>query len=76
MWGLSKAAGKVHDDLDSFKAEAEATDDFETLGAINKRLCEYARKNCFRGLSDHAREVNIFIVTKANTIRKLTLLKS
>jgi len=73
MWGLAYESGKIHDALKAFRIEAEATDDYKALCDINSRLIAYARKNCFlRAYGEHAREVNIYIHTKAETIRKLS----
>lgn len=73
VFGLARTSAEVYKKLDEFKAEAEATDEYLSLCDINTRLIEYANKYCvIRQYGAAAKEVNIFITTKANVIRKLS----
>jgi hypothetical protein len=74
--GLARTSADVYKKLDEFKAEAEATDDYTKLCDINTRMVEYARNYCvLRQYGAYAKEVNIYIHTKADTIRKLSIKK-
>ena len=71
---LARTTAEVYKKLDAFKAEA--TDEYLSLCDINSRMVEYARKYCvLRQYGAYAKEVNIYIITKADTIRKLSAKK-
>ena len=73
MLGLARTSAEVYKKLDAFKAEAEATDEYLSLCDINARMVEYARKYCvLRQYGAYAKEVNVYITTKADTIRRLS----
>ena len=73
MVSLARTSADVYKKLDEFKAEAEATDEYLSLCDINARMVEYARKYCvLRQYGAYAKEVNVYITTKAQTIHKLS----
>jgi hypothetical protein len=73
MLSLARTSAEVYKNLDAFKAEAEATDDYKILCDINTRLIAYARKNCYlRAYGEAALKVNIYVHTKAELIRKFS----
>ena len=70
MLSLSAAAGRVHEELDKFMAEANASIDINTLHDINKRLISYAKAECYhKHFGTHAKEVNVYICGKIAGIK-------